>query len=156
MINILILRLKIIYVNMAKHSKEVDPKGMKDVEETLSKTEQFIENNYKSLLIGLVILIVIVGLFWLGRLILNNRDKEAKAQIYQAERYFETDSLSLALYGDGNYLGFIDVAKEYSLTNTGNLAKYCAGICYLHLGEYENAIKYLEKYKKKEDRKSVV
>lgn len=135
---------------MAKKSKVSDPKGLKNVEETLSRTEQFLENNYKNLLTGLIIIVLLVGVFWLSRIILGNRQEEAQAQMFQAERYLEMDSLSLALYGDGNYLGFIDIANDYKLTNSGNLARYCAGICYLNLGEYENAIDYLQKYKKKD------
>ncbi len=135
---------------MAKKSKVSDPKGLKNVEETLSRTEQFLENNYKNLLTGLIIIVLFVGVFWLSRIILGNRQEEAQAQMFQAERYLEMDSLSLALYGDGNYLGFIDIANDYKLTNSGNLARYCAGICYLNLGEYENAIDYLQKYKKKD------
>ncbi|MGI5914025.1 MAG: tetratricopeptide repeat protein [Bacteroidales bacterium] len=135
---------------MAKKSKVSDPKGLKNVEETLSRTEQFLENNYKNLLTGLIIIVLLVGVFWLSRIILGNRQEEAQAQMFQAERYLEMDSLSLALYGDGNYLGFIDIASDYKLTNSGNLARYCAGICYLNLGEYENAIDYLQKYKKKD------
>jgi tetratricopeptide (TPR) repeat protein len=135
---------------MAKKSKVSDPKGLKNVEETLSRTEQFLENNYKNLLTGLIVIVLLVGVFWLSRIILGNRQEEAQAQMFQAERYLEMDSLSLALYGDGNYLGFIDIANDYKLTNSGNLARYCAGICYLNLGEYENAIDYLQKYKKKD------
>jgi tetratricopeptide (TPR) repeat protein len=70
--------------------------------------------------------------------------------MYQAQRWLEMDSLKLALNGDGNYLGFLDIAKNYKMTQAGNLAKYSAGICYLHLGEYENAIDYLNKYSKKD------
>jgi tetratricopeptide (TPR) repeat protein len=135
---------------MAKKTKELDPQGLKNVEETLSRTEQFLENNYKNLLTGLIVIVLLVGVFWLSRLILNNKQEEAQAQMFQAEKYLEMDSISLALYGDGNYLGFIDIASEYKLTNSGNLAKYCAGICYLNLGEFENAIDYLQKYKKKD------
>ncbi len=58
--------------------------------------------------------------------------------------------LNLALNGDGNYLGFLDIAKDYKFTNTGNLALYSAGICYLHLGQFEDAIDYLNRYTKKD------
>ena len=68
--------------------------------------------------------------------------------MYQAERWLEMDSFKLALNGDGNYLGFLDIAKNYKFTKAGNLAKYSAGICYLHLGQYQDAIEYLTKYKK--------
>jgi tetratricopeptide (TPR) repeat protein len=54
------------------------------------------------------------------------------------------------LNGDGNYLGFIDIADEYKFTNAGNLARYGAGICYLHLGNYQEAIDFLDKYSKKD------
>jgi tetratricopeptide (TPR) repeat protein len=70
--------------------------------------------------------------------------------MFMAERYLEMDSLNLALKGDGNYLGFLDIADNYKMTKAGNLAAYSAGICYLYLGNYNEAIKYLDKYKKKD------
>lgn len=135
---------------MAKIKKEENPQTISNVEQTLSKTEHFLEQNYKPLLIGLGVVIVLVGLVWLGKIYLNKRNDEAQSQIYQAEKYFEADSMSLALNGDGNYLGFLDIAKDYKMTSTGNLAKYCAGICYLHLGKFQEAIDYLESYSKKD------
>lgn len=135
---------------MAKNTKEDNPQSLKNVEQTLSKTEQFLEQNYMALLIGLGVIVLLVGLFWLGRVYLTKKNDEAQSQMYQAEKYLEMDSLKLALNGDGNYLGFIDIANDYKLTNSGNLAKYSAGICYLHLGQYEEAIEYLESYKKKD------
>ena len=50
-----------------------------------------------------------------------------------AEIYFEKDSFNLALNGDLNSAGFIDIADDYSSTKTGKLANYYAGICYLNL-----------------------
>lgn len=135
---------------MAKSKKEENPQGIKNVEETLTRTEQFLEENYKPLLTGLAVVVVLVGLFWLGKMYLSNRNDEAQSQMYQAQKYLELDSINLALNGDGNYLGFIDIAKEYKFTNAGNLAKYGAGICYLHLGDYEEAIDFLGKYSKKD------
>jgi tetratricopeptide (TPR) repeat protein len=133
-----------------KKKKDIDPQTISNVEQTLTKTEQFLEENYQPLLFGLGVIIILVGLGWLGKLYLNKRNDEAQSQIYQAERYLEIDSLNLALNGDGNYLGFLDVAKEYRLTSTGNQALYSAGICYLHLGDFEAAIEYLNKYSKKD------
>lgn len=135
---------------MAKKTKEGNPQGMKNVEQTLTKTEQYLEENYKPLLITLGVIVVLVGLFWLGKIYLNKRNEEAQAQMYMAERYLEMDSLKLALNGDGNYLGFIDIASEYKFTTSGNLALYSAGMCYLHLGQYQDAIDLLNKYSKKD------
>ncbi len=134
---------------MAKKSK-AGPDRMKNVEETLTKTEQFLEENYKVLSIILGIIVALVLIFWLGRMYLNKRNAEALSQIYQAERYLEMDSLYLALNGDGNYLGFLDIASDYKFTHAGNLARYSAGICYLHLGQFDDAIEMLGKYRKKD------
>jgi tetratricopeptide (TPR) repeat protein len=38
------------------------------------------------------------------------------------------------------------VIKSYGGTKAGNLAKLYAGESYLHLGDYKNAIKYLEEF----------
>ena len=131
---------------MAKSSKDSSP--ISNVEQTLSNTEKYLEENYKVLLTGLGVIVAIVAIIWLGKLFQSRRNDEAQSQIYQAERYLEMDSLNLALNGDGNYLGFVDIAKSYKRTKTGNLANYGAGICYLHLGDYQSAIEYLEKYSK--------
>jgi tetratricopeptide (TPR) repeat protein len=135
---------------MAKNKKDENPQTISNVEQTLTRTEHFLEENYKTLLIALGVIVVLVGLFWLGKLYLNKRNDEAQSQIYQAEKYLEMDSLKLALNGDGNYLGFLDIANDYKLTKTGNLAVYSAGICYLHLGKYQEAIDFLNKYSKKD------
>ena len=134
---------------MAKKKKD-DPAGMKNVEQTLTRTEQFLEANYKTLSIVLGVIVALVALFWLGRMYLNKRNSEAQSQMYQAERYLEMDSLYLALNGDGNYLGFLDIASDYKMTHSGNLARYCAGICQLHLGQFDEAIEMLNKYRKKD------
>jgi tetratricopeptide (TPR) repeat protein len=135
---------------MAKKKKDENPQTISNVEETLTRTEHFLEENYKPLLIALGIIVVVVGLGWLGKMYMGKRNDEAQSQIYQAEKYLEMDSLSLALNGDGNYLGFLDIIKDYRFTNTGNLARYSAGICYLQLGKYQEAIDFLDKYSKKD------
>lgn len=135
---------------MAKNKKENNPTPISSVEETLSRTEHYLEENYKTLLTGLAVIVVLVGLGWLGKIYLNKRNNEAQSQMFQAERYLEIDSLKLALNGDGNYLGFLDIAKQYKFTPSGNLAKYSAGICYLHMGNYNEAIEFLNKYSKKD------
>ena len=135
---------------MAKNKKDINPPTISGVEQTLSRTEHYLEENYKTLLTVLGVIVLLVGLFWLGKLYISKRNNEAQSQMFQAEKYLESDSLKLALNGDGNYLGFLDIARDYKFTNTGNLAKYSAGICYLHLGNYKEAIEYLNKYSKKD------
>jgi tetratricopeptide (TPR) repeat protein len=135
---------------MTKNTKDDNPQSLKNVEVTLTRTEHYLEENYKLLLSILGSIVILVGIFWLGKLWLNKKNEEAQGQMYQAQKWLEMDSLKLALNGDGNYLGFLDIAKNYKLTKAGNLAKYSAGICYLHLGEYQNAIDFLTRYSKKD------
>jgi hypothetical protein len=56
--------------------------------------------------------------------------------MFQAVRYFESDSLNLALNGDGNNLGFLQIVEDYSGTKAGNLANYYAGVIYLKQGNF--------------------
>jgi tetratricopeptide (TPR) repeat protein len=129
-------------------SKKKDTaKGIENVEQTLTKTEQFLEQNYKPLLYVLAGAVLLVGIVWLLRMYTSKKNDEALSQMFMAEQYFGQDSLSLALNGDGNNLGFIDIAKEYKATRSGKLANFYAGACLMHLGQYEEAISYLNKYK---------
>jgi len=133
-------------------SKKKDiTKGIENVEQTLTKTEQFLEENYKPMLYGLITLVVIIGIFWIGRAYLTKQNKEAQSQMFTAEQYFEQDSVRLALNGDGNNPGFVDIADEYKITKSGKLANFYAGACFMHLGDFEQAIIYLEKYSVKDD-----
>jgi len=131
--------------------KNETAKGIENVEQTLTKTEQFLEQNYKPLLYVLVGAVVLVGIFWLLKLYTNKQNEEALSQMYMAEQYFGQDSLNLALNGDGNNLGFIDIAKEYKSTKSGKLANFYTGACLVHLGRFEEAIGYLNKYKLKDE-----
>ena len=117
------------------------------VEETLSRTEQWIESNQKPLSTAVFAIVVIIALYLgYGKFYEEPLNKEAHAEMFMAEKYFETDSFNLALNGDGQYLGFVDIADDYSGTAAGKLANYYAGISYLNLGDNESAIDYLSSF----------
>ena len=117
------------------------------LEEALGKTEQFIEKNQKILIIVITaIVIIVLGFYGYKKLYVAPQETEAQEQMFQAEAYFDVDSLNRALYGDGNNLGFIDIASEYGVTKAGNLANYYAGICFLKKGSFEEAIDYLDDF----------
>lgn len=119
-------------------------KRLENIEETLSRTEQFIVNNQKNIstVVGVIILIVL-AYFAYNKYYVDPNIAEAQDQMFAAQGYFEADSLEKALYGDGNNLGFIDIADDYSMTAPGNLANYYAGICFLRKGDFDQAIDYL-------------
>ncbi len=132
---------------MSKKEKKTQQQ-FENIEETLTKAEEFIVNNQKVLsTIVIILVMLILGFFAVNRYYLAPKDREAQQQIYPAQHYFQVDSLNKALYGDGNSLGFIDIAKNYSITKAGHLANYYAGICFLKKGDFKLAIQYLSKFK---------
>ena len=131
---------------MAKKGNKTDDQ-FAQIEETLTKTEQFIEDNQKNLITGVGIIIGLIAVvIGYQNLYLAPLEKEAQADMYMAELYFQKDSFNLALNGDGQYLGFVDIADEYSSTKAGKLANYYAGLSYLNSGDFESAIEYLEDF----------
>lgn len=121
--------------------------GFSQVEKSLTAGEQFIEKNQKLIVRSVIAVLVILGAFYGWKNFIHEpKVAEAENQIYVAQQYFEADSFNLALNGDGNALGFIEIADQYSSTPSGNLANLYCGVCYLKMGEYQNAINYLEKF----------
>lgn len=121
------------------------------VAEAVSKTERFFEENGKKVVIALVVLLLLVaGGYAYKYLVMDKNEAAAAELIVAAQENFsgETPNYDLALNGDESGAGFLTVAEQYGSTKAGNLAKHYAGICYLHLGDLENAAKYLAQYKK--------
>jgi len=136
---------------MAKAKKEAVEDKLEGIESALSRSERYIEENQKSLSIiaGAIIAAVVIYLAF-NRFYLKPKEEKAQKQMFVAEQYFEKDSFNLALKGDGNYPGFLDIIDEYGLTDASNLAHYYAGICYKSLGKYTEAIDYLKKFDSKD------
>jgi tetratricopeptide (TPR) repeat protein len=134
--------------NAAMAKKENDKKNTAlSVELALDKTEAFVEKHKKIFLIALAIIIVIIGgYFGYKKFYLEPKIQEASESMFMAEKYFAKDSLNLALKGDGVNAGFLEIIDNYSMTPSGNLANYYAGVCYLRLGQYQNAINYLSEF----------
>jgi tetratricopeptide (TPR) repeat protein len=134
-----------------KEKQDPSEKNIVAVEEALSRSEQFIERN-QNILIGAVVVIVLLIAGYIGytRFILEPREREARAEMFMAERFFENEQYQLALEGDGGNLGFLDIISEYRMTRSANLARYYAGISALRLGDYEDAISQLKKFNKRD------
>ena len=131
-------------------AKDKDPKkedSLSEVESALTRTEHFVEKNQKILTIVIGALVVVVGGYLAFKaLYVQPREKDASEQMFMAEQYFEKDSFNLAINGDGNYLGFLDIVDDYGSTKAANLANYYIGISYLHMGQYKEAIDYLDDF----------
>ena len=157
---------KKVKTKKATTSTDKSQSTTKEVFETLdltaSKSEQWIQKNQKAILFALVfVAVVILGYMGYTKYVQEPKEFEATNELAFPRKYFEEalgskaailqekerDSLlNLGLEGaDGKY-GFIDIADTYSGTNAGNLAEYYAGISYLKMRDYKNAITHLGNY----------
>ena len=131
-------------------AKEIKNENAEAIVEAVSKTEQFFEKNGKlliSILAGAVVLCAAVFCWY--KFVDQPKIVEAQGQMAYAEQNFRAADYEVALNGDGNVLGFSQIIDEYG-KKAGKSVYFYAGVCELHLGNWESAIKYLESYNGKD------
>lgn len=122
-----------------------------NIEDVISKSELFIEQNQKTIItVAVAVLVVAFAIFGFVKWYAQPRLEKASNAIFGAEQYLASGQYQLALDGNDQFAGFNEVAKKYGSTKVGKRAKYQAGLCYLHLGQYNEAIDKLNSYKGKD------
>lgn len=135
--------------NPQLEGKENPLEGLDNVETELNRSAEYVEQNIKPLSLGILAVVVLVlGFFAYKTYVMEPKEKEAAECLSKAQNWFDRDSFSLALNGDENFVGLLNIVDEYGSTDAGELAKAYAGLCYKNLGEYENAIKFLKGFDK--------
>ncbi|WP_143310815.1 tetratricopeptide repeat protein [Chitinophaga vietnamensis] len=118
-----------------------------DLQASMHRAEDFYTKNKNVINIALLAIVVVVGGFFAyNRFIKQPNENKAQEMVFHAQNYFAVDSFKLALNGDGNNYGFLQVINKYGGTKAGNLAKYSAGVCYIRLGEYQKGIDMLKSF----------
>lgn len=123
---------------------------------TANKTEEWVVK-YQNFILGIIGVVAMSVLGYLGykNFVVEPKAQEAVSELNQAQYYFELAVNSIesdSLYrralngGEGKY-GFLDIIENYKGTPAAKLATYSAGMAYLNLKEYENAITYLDQFK---------
>jgi tetratricopeptide (TPR) repeat protein len=131
-------------------AKEIKNENAEAVVEAVSKTEQFFEKNGKIVsIICVAVVVVCAAVFCWYKFVNQPKVDEAMGQMAYAEENFRAGNYELALNGDGNTLGFVQILDEYG-TKAGKAVNFYAGVCELQLGNWESAISYLEAYKGKD------
>lgn len=131
------------------------------LDEGASKSEEWVSNN-QNYILGIIGVIAIGVLGYLAYVQFVQKPKEASAanEMYYPQQYFDEalisttakDSLfTLALEGGEGKYGFLDIIEEYSGTKAANLANYSAGMSYLNMNKYQEAIGYLEDFSSEDD-----
>ena len=120
---------------------------MTETNETLVKMQGFWGRFHKPLTIALVVIVLVVG-GWYGytEYILKPKEEKAADALFKAQQYFSIDSSNLVLNGDGQSKGVLYVMKNFGGTKAANLCAYYAGVSYLKLGDFTNAVKYLKDF----------
>jgi len=118
-----------------------------EVNEALIKVQNTWDK-FKKPIIIIVAAIVIIGGGWYAyqEYVMKPKEEKAAEALFKAEQYFAVDSSRLVLNGDGLSKGVLYVISNFSGTKSANLAHYYAGISYLKLGEFENAVKHLKDF----------
>ncbi|WP_179351937.1 tetratricopeptide repeat protein [Winogradskyella vidalii] len=125
------------------------------LDEGASRTEEWVVRNQKYI-IGVVAAIAVVVLGYLGynKIVAEPQQKEAMNEMYMAKKYFDdavngisSDSLyRMSLEGGEGKYGMLDIINEYGGTPAANLANYYAGMAYLNLRDYQNAVTHLSDF----------
>ena len=138
---------------MSDKKKKQEEEVLVDVVSQISGIEKFIEKNQKNILTVIGGIVAVIAAFWLyNNYYQQPRETQANEEIMAAQLAFERDSLELALNGDGgSKLGFLSISEEYSGTKAANLSHYYAGVCYLNLKKYAEAIKELDQFNAKDE-----
>lgn len=133
----------------------------KDANSSFDGIQLFFENNKKMVTyVGGGLVVMIAAILYYKLMYIPEKEKEATNELYWAQTYFEKDSFEIALKGGKSVnaisgtkpmMSLEQIADEYSMTKSGNLANYMAGICYLRTGKFEKAIEFLSKYNGKDE-----
>ncbi|MGB5237100.1 MAG: tetratricopeptide repeat protein [Flavobacteriaceae bacterium] len=126
------------------------------LDESASKSEQWVSRN-QNYIIGVIGVVAVAVLGYLAyiQFVQNPKEQSASNEMFYPQQYFAQavnsptaqDSLyNLALNGAEGKYGFLDIIDEYNGTKAANLAHYSAGMAYLNLQQYEDAIDHLESF----------
>lgn len=134
---------------MATEVKKEAPVQTTSQEKVVRHTQEFWTRNSQRITYAVVAVVVLVGGFFVYRNYFKlPAEEKANEAIWRAQALYKVDSFRLALNGDGSRdnPGFLKIISRNSGTNAANLARFYAGVCYLQLGDYKNAVKYLEDF----------
>ncbi|HSJ68780.1 MAG TPA: tetratricopeptide repeat protein [Anditalea sp.] len=116
------------------------------IADRLGRGEAFLKQNSKivgGIIIAIILVIAGILFFQINR---ENQNKKAQEEMFQAVYYWEQDETDLALNGDGDNVGLLYIADEYSGTAAANLANFYIGSIYLSEGQFQQAIDHLKKF----------
>ncbi|WP_461532695.1 tetratricopeptide repeat protein [Sinomicrobium sp.] len=146
-----------------KNKKEEQAENMKSttaevfgtLDESASRTEAWVARNQKAIIVGIgVVAVAALGFLGYQEFMKGPKNTEASNEMMFAQQLFNEainstnrDSLyTLALNGAEGKYGFLDIIEKYKGTDAANLSYYSAGMAYLNMNKYQEAITHLEQF----------
>lgn len=76
------------------------------------------------------------------------QEQEAQELLVLAEQAFQQGEYEIALWGDDQLLqvGLITIINDYRRTRAGNIARYYAAVSEAELGNYEEALSFIDRF----------
>jgi TolA-binding protein len=138
---------------------EVVTKAAPEYVEPIDRVKGFWDKFSKPIIyVGSALILLIGGWYAYNAFIVAPKEEKAGELIFPAENLFAKmastgfgkDSVNIALNGgelEGKKItGLLKIVNQYGGTSAGNRAKYMAGASYLHIKEFDKAIKYLSDF----------
>ena len=134
-----------------------DKKVHKTDVDVIEKARGFWEDYNKPVIyLGSAIVLLVIGWAIYKYMFQVPKEEKANEVVFVTQKYFSqfsnaTDSnkinlATIVLNGDGTNPGALKIINNYSGTDAANLCEYYAGACYLHLGQFQKALKYLKDF----------
>ena len=120
--------------------------GIVDIQQVASKTEQFFEQNRKTISIAMGAIIVVLGGFFAFQFLYKKpREVEAGNASIRPDLLVEIDSIRLAVMGDANFEGYEAIATNYSGTKAAGRAHFWCGVYYRDIAkDYNTALEHFK------------
>lgn len=128
-----------------------------ETNEVVEKAKDFWAKFSKPIIyVGSAIIVLVGGWYGYNKFVKEPNEIKAADIIFPAEQLFDKmstqgnfnkDSINLVLNGgNGISTGILKLISNYGGTEVGNRAHFIAGSCYLHNGDFNNAIKHLKDF----------
>lgn len=126
--------------------------------DVIEKAKGFWAKYSKMIIIaGSAVIVLIGGWLTYKYMFRLPKEKEASEKIFAAEKLFGKmassssygkDTVNVVLNGDKatGVTGLLKIISSYGSTPAGNRAEFMAGACYLHLKQFDKAVKHLKEF----------
>ena len=137
---------------------EKQAKAEMEPADVIEKARGFWAKYSKLIIIASSVVIVLTGGYLVYKYMFRlPNEKKASELVFPAEKLFGKmatesnfgkDTVNIVLNGDKatGVTGLLKIISSYGSTPAGNRAEYMAGACYLHLQQYDKAIKHLKEF----------